>query len=64
MDRNAPDPIQGVMIRGRGTDHYTSDGVGGVPSCGYSCVARFSKFGEKEKKEGQDKKTVLFGKRG
>ena len=26
--RNAPDPIQGVMIRGRGTDHYTLDGSG------------------------------------
>ena len=32
--RNAPDPIQGVMIRGkgRGTDHYTLDGVGGIPN--------------------------------
>ena len=32
---NALDPIQGVMIRGReggrGTDHYTLDGVGGIP---------------------------------
>ena len=38
---NAPDPIQGVMIRGRkegkgkgkgrGTDHYTLDGIGGIP---------------------------------
>ena len=42
MLRNAPDPIQGVMIRGkgkgrereggRGTDHYTLDGVGGIPN--------------------------------
>ena len=37
-DRNAPDPIQGVMIGkgrerggGRGADHYTLDVVGGIP---------------------------------
>ena len=32
MGGNAPDPIEGVMIReGKGTDHYTLDVVGVIP---------------------------------
>ena len=41
LDGNAPYPIEGVMIKegkgrkeGKGTDHYTFDGVGVIPSSG------------------------------
>ena len=45
------------MIRGRGTDHYTLDGVGGIPKSDQGGVKKKQKSEQKgEKSEQKDKK--------